>query len=334
MAYITKDEVSLAMDKLAAKGIDVSVQKVRSELGDRGSNSTISKFIKEIENEKNEPFSEQNISNRILLLIQNLSNEIKNESEAILERKTSQIDARIIAKINELNIIEEQKKSLANELSLALSNIEELKKKISKTEESLMNSESDRILSNKNLDSLNERYVLLISSIEEHKSDKNRLIKKTENLQETINQTIKEYSEENKDLSKQITLFESKNISLQGNLLLKTNTINSLNKRILSLEESISNLNDELSSKRNELLLTMKSLENEANIKNGLIKDNIYHKEQLREVSDELIRTQTSLEISEKNNARMEAENTSLLLKVSKMEAELKEKNKEVKVDK
>lgn len=85
-AGIYKSEVKKARDSLSAQGKHPSVDAVRIALGNTGSKTTIHKYLKELESEKNSPDDVQtSISEALQNLVQQLAAQLQNEANLQIE---------------------------------------------------------------------------------------------------------------------------------------------------------------------------------------------------------------------------------------------------------
>lgn len=103
---INKHHVAVARASLLQKGVHPSIDAVRKELGDTGSKTTISRYLREVEAEEGTQLADETLlSNTLKALVAKMASQLKQEASSVLEREkvifTKQLNEKSV-QINEL----------------------------------------------------------------------------------------------------------------------------------------------------------------------------------------------------------------------------------------
>jgi predicted nucleic acid-binding Zn-ribbon protein len=151
---VNKIQVKKARNALLARGDNPSIDAVRVELGNTGSKTTISNYLRELASEE-AVGKKAGVSEVVLSLVENLSSQLHQEAQQVIEDNQSNHQTTI-------NTLKSQKEELSRQLDVAQQQISEFQVKFKNTE-----------IEHKSL--LNKYQVLSISAgkLEQQLTDKN-----------------------------------------------------------------------------------------------------------------------------------------------------------------
>ncbi len=131
---VNKIQVKKARNALLARGNNPSIDAVRVELGNTGSKTTISNYLRELASEE-AIGKKAGVSEVVLSLVENLSSQLHQEAQQVIEDNQSNHQTTI-------NTLKSQKEELSRQLDVAQQQINELRAKFKNAEaehESLLN---------------------------------------------------------------------------------------------------------------------------------------------------------------------------------------------------
>lgn len=114
---INKALVKMALDRLLAKGINPSIDAVRTELGNTGSKATIHRYLKEL-NEENDTGTHRQkvpVSEALSQMVASLAAQLQQEAQDIIDANEAKHKAALEALQAKLNAQEGTNKTLAQE---------------------------------------------------------------------------------------------------------------------------------------------------------------------------------------------------------------------------
>ena len=140
---INKLQVKKARNNLLARGENPSIDAVRVELGNTGSKTTISNFLKELAAEEATGGKKAGVSEVVLSLVENLSSQLHQEAQEIIHDNQNRHQATI-------NTLKTQTETLSHQLNTAQHQINEFEAKLKNTE-----AEKDSLINKYQLLSIN-----------------------------------------------------------------------------------------------------------------------------------------------------------------------------------
>lgn len=210
---VSYEEIECQAEMLVAKGQNPTLEKIRRALGDRGSNSTLSKYINEWRGRRSKATSSISIPNPI-----NLSDPVNEAVNRIWQKLKEEAEFEI-AKIKEeaqeavetANLSVEE---LMLERNQALEEVESLKTNVKNFEKHHLNLEKDLIQTQKELAIKVGRLEELTHRHEEFKHEKETQFQAWNQSQE---QTIHDLKEQNNSLKNWIDIYnQEKNDLLES----------------------------------------------------------------------------------------------------------------------
>ncbi len=315
-AGITKYSVEKARNTLISNGVNPSIDAIRVELGNTGSKTTISRYLKEIEAEESVQLEDEALlSEGIKEIIAKLASKLHHEAKELVDKSETRFketvdnleaNSRVLTnQLNEQTTQLEESDSLNNQLSVSnqsLQNeIEALRAKI-----------NDSNSRNKELTSvLQEKGEQIDTLKESHQHARESLGHYRESVKEQREQELRQHEQRVQQLQGEIR-------QLNQTLIVKQTDITNLNKdnsrlitelgnqqkSCLNLESKISQYIQELNianEKKQSLLLSIQNNESTlAQLKSEklqLSKENEVHQRKVEEMNSALVRLEVELKI-------------------------------------
>lgn len=239
-AGITKYSVEKARNTLISNGVNPSIDAIRVELGNTGSKTTISRYLKELEAEESVQLEDEALlSEGIKEIIAKLASKLHQEAKELVDKSETRFketvdnleaNSRVLTKqLNEQTTQLEESDSLNNQLSVSnqsLQNeIEALRAKI-----------NDSNSRNKELTSvLQEKGEQIDTLKESHQHTRESLVHYRESVKEQREQELRQHEQQVQQLQAEIR---------QSNqtLIVKQTDITNLNKDNSRLVSELSNI--------------------------------------------------------------------------------------------
>ena len=315
-AGITKYSVEKARNTLISNGVNPSIDAIRVELGNTGSKTTISRYLKELEAEESVQLEDEALlSEGIKEIIAKLASKLHQEAKELVDKSETRFketvdnleaNSRVLTnQLNEQTTQLEESDSLNNQLSVSnqsLQNeIEALRAKI-----------NDSNSRNKELTSvLQEKGEQIDTLKESHQHARESLGHYRESVKEQREQELRQHEQRVQQLQGEIR-------QLNQTLIVKQTDITNLNKdnsrlitelgnqqkSCLNLESKISQYIQELNianEKKQSLLLSIQNNESTlAQLKSEklqLSKENEVHQRKVEEMNSALVRLEVELKI-------------------------------------
>jgi len=314
-AGITKYSVEKARKSLIARGVNPSIDSIRVELGNTGSKTTISRYLKELEGEESVQLDDEALlSNGIKEIIAQLASKLHQEANEVVKLSESDFQARIDVLESENNqfkiLIETQTKELEEgrlkQEQLSERNLE-LNHKLSKAKDSLNDAngnmrELDAIITEKN------KQIDLLE--ENHQHTRDSLVHYRDSVKDQREQEHRKFEQQVQQLQVEIR-------QLNQTLIIKQNDITDLNKdnsRLVSelsvVQKQLMKVENKLSHSKSDLLITKEELRN-SNDKlvvltskseklkvdyQGIIEDSLTKENELKKSEHNLIKLEAMVE--------------------------------------
>lgn len=275
---ITKYDVEKARQTLMSKGLNPSIDAIRVELGNTGSKTTISRYLKDIESEENVRLDDEALlSEGIKELIAKLAAKLHEEAHDIVKQSESTHRTTIEElKVSNRELMESEKvksqslESAKSEIEALKSEITKLKEHATEVESKLLNEQSE---TQKLRAVLAEKDSQIVTLKDNHQHARDSLVHYRESVKEQREQEQRQHEQ-------QIQQLQSELRQLNQTLVMKQTDITQLNKdnsRLVTelravqkdnhkLEDKVkelSTITDNLKQKLNQTLLKLERTQNE-----------------------------------------------------------------------
>jgi len=261
---ISKYDVEKARQSLVSKGLNPSIDAIRVELGNTGSKTTISRYLKDIESEESVRLDDEALlSEGIKELIAKLAAKLHQEAHDIVE----QSEAKHKATVDELEVsnqhLSEVEKRKSNELEALVKKVELLESEVTQLKE--RSSEAAFQLQNEQLEKQKLQAVLAekdsqIETLKDnHQHARDSLVHYRESVKEQREQQQRQHEQ-------QIQQMQSELRQVNQTLVMKQTDITQLNKdnsRLVTELRSVQKDNHKLEDKVKELSKTTDYLKQE-----------------------------------------------------------------------
>jgi len=266
-AGITKYAVEKARKSLIARAINPSIDSIRVELGNTGSKTTISRYLKELEAEESVRLDDEALlSNGIKEIIAQLASKLHQEANEVVKLSKSDFQARIDVLESENNQFKKQIETQIKELEegrlsqelLSEQNLE-LNEKLSQAKDSL----SDANGNTRELEAIITEKDKQINLLEEnHQHTRDSLVHYRDSVKDQREQEHRQFEQQVQQLQVEIR-------QLNQTLIIKQNDITDLNKdnsRLVSelsvVQKQLMKVENKLSHSKSDLLITKEELRN------------------------------------------------------------------------
>lgn len=312
---LTKSKVKQARDILISQNRYPSVDAVRIELGNTGSKSTIHKYLKELEEDKEQGIGQNlSISETIQNLIIRLAEQLHIEANAEIEK---------VKEINQINEerFKEEIQALRNELNQTKVVLQERDNTVNEQQRinEILKISLDQEVITKNR--LEQQVVNLTESLEQNKEYLSNLEEKFKHAQQSLDhyrESVKEQRQQDlRRFDHQVQLLQAETRQLQQTIVVKQDKLNELslentklvtelsisNKSNKRFENSLDNLGKQLEQVKQQEASLLSELQNhQGTIQkleiqlNEIAQEKINLFKQNKELQSDLVASQTKFE--------------------------------------
>jgi len=317
-AGITKYSVEKARNTLISSGVNPSIDAIRVELGNTGSKTTISRYLKELEAEESVQLEDEALlSEGIKEIIAKLASKLHQEAKELIDKS----ETRFKETINSLETNNKVLTSQLNEQTKQLEESDSLNNQLSVSNQSLQNEIetlrakiNDSNSRNKELTSvLQEKGEQIDTLKESHQHTRESLVHYRESVKEQREQELRQHEQQVQQLQGEIrqlnqTLIVKQtditNLNIDNSRLVTE--LSSLRKLSLDLEYQLTlhiQDKDNAAKKEQSLATNIKSVESELkeirNERAELVEENKTYLTSFEEKKLELIRLETELKVKD-----------------------------------
>lgn len=257
-AGINKVHVLQARDALLAKGVNPSIDALRTELGNTGSRSTIHRYLREIEDERGVRLGDEALlSDTLKELVGRLASQLRDEAQAIVGEATVKHDATVVLWTTRESALKAQlqvseKTHQASEIAL-----QQTRASLDKLNAEL---QQERV----QVQRLVQHNADLQERLAENEKHRQSLEEKHQHARESLDhyrQSVKEQREQDQRRhEQQVQQLQAEVRQANQTLIVKQNDITQLNKDNARLSTEIGTVQKQLSVVQTDLRVTQDSM--------------------------------------------------------------------------
>jgi len=275
---ITKYDVEKARQTLMSKELNPSIDAIRVELGNTGSKTTISRYLRDIESEESVRLDDEALlSEGIKELIAKLAAKLHQEAHEIVEQSESTHRATIdelkvsYRELTETEKVKSQSLESANsEIEMLKSEIAKFKEHASEVESKLLNEQSE---TQKLRAVLAEKDSQIVTLKDNHQHARDSLVHYRESVKEQREQEQRQHEQQIQQLQNELRQLNQTLVMKQTDItqLYKDNSrlvtelraVQKDNRKLESKVKELSKITDNLKQELNQTLLKLERTENE-----------------------------------------------------------------------